>query len=241
MRRVLILELRKEHENMNIKVWTADVGALDNDELFRWLYARVSDGRKEKIDRMRFRKDKNLSLGAGVLLENALAVLGVQDRTMSWEKNQKPCLAHRSDIKFNLSHSGTKVMCAISDSDIGCDVEKIGSVDWDMARLFFCGDEYDALLKCPDGDMRRQLFFRYWTMKESFMKATGLGLMLPLDAFCMRFDGSAFSVRQYVDNRRYFFRELPLDDGYQYAICSAEKPVDTAEVAVAAWEQVFHS
>ena len=108
---------------MKIKVYTADVREREDTELFLRLYSLVSIERKKKTDRMVFAKDKRLSLGAGALLEYALGAEGVSDFTMTTEHNKKPCLANKGDIKFNISHSGTKVMCVVSDSDIGCDVE----------------------------------------------------------------------------------------------------------------------
>lgn len=58
---------------MQIKVYTADVSKLEDIELFMHLYSRVSEERRVKTDRMVFGKDKRLSLGAGALLEAALA------------------------------------------------------------------------------------------------------------------------------------------------------------------------
>jgi len=208
-----------------IKIYTADVGSLTDTRCFQRLYDRVSPERRAKADRMRFEKDKCLSLGAGALLEAALAAEGVSDRTMTVAHDGKPRLKHEQNVRFNLSHSGTKVMCAVSDSEIGCDVEQIKEPDMKIAKRFFHPAEYEALMQCRDAE-RRALFFRYWTLKESFMKATGLGFQLPLDAFCIILNGSMISVEQSVDTRAYHFRELDLNDGYKYAVCSVDKPLD---------------
>lgn len=215
---------------MQIKVYTADVSELENTELFMCLYSRVTPDRRAKTDRMVFGKDRRLSLGAGVLLEAALAAEGVTDLSMTTEHNKKPRLAHLDDIKFNISHSGTKVMCAVSDHDIGCDVEQIVDIDMEIAKRFFFAEEYEALMKCTCRESRNDLFFRYWTLKESFMKATGLGFELALDSFCIMLDSADISVRQNVDGRRYFFREYLLNDGYKYAVCSAEKTESPTDI-----------
>lgn len=209
---------------MQIKVYTADVSALEDAKLFQRLYSRVTTERRAKTDRMVFGKDKRLSLGAGALLEAALAAEGVTDLTMTTEHNKKPRLAHQDDIKFNISHSGTKVMCAVSDHDIGCDVEQVVDIDMEIAKRFFFAEEYEALMRCTDSESRNDLFFRYWTLKESFMKVTGLGFELALDDFCIILDGTDISVRQTVDDRNYRFREYMLNDGYKYAVCSAGSP-----------------
>ena len=185
---------------MEIKIYTVDVSELKNEKIFQSLYRSVSIERRAKVDRMKFGKDKRLSLGAGALLENVLAIEGVTDLEMMMVGNKKPCLAHYSNIKFNISHSGTKVMCTVSDCDIGCDVEKITDIDMDIAKQFFFAEEYAALMNCQDKNSRNDLFFRYWTLKESFMKATGLGFELALDEFCIIIKDTEILVRQSVNN-----------------------------------------
>ncbi len=209
---------------MQIKIYTADTRSLENPELFSRLYSHTAPYRREKTDRMRFDKDKRQSLGAGVLLEYALKKEGVNDPQFSFEKNGKLCLAD-SSIRFNLSHSGTTVMCALSDSDIGCDVEQVKQVKLNIARRFFCADEYKALMNC-DPNKQQELFFRYWTLKESFIKATGLGFELPLNSFCMHLDGQNITVEQSIDSREYHFKEFDLGSSCKYAVCSADKPFD---------------
>jgi 4'-phosphopantetheinyl transferase len=56
-----------------------------------------------------------------------------------------------------------------------------------VAERFFSPLEVDALRRLPD-HARRDLFFRYWTLKESYIKARGPGLAIPLDAFWFTFD-----------------------------------------------------
>lgn len=225
---------------MQIKIYTADVGELDDTELFRCIYSRVSSDRKAKTDRMVFNKDKKLSLGAGALLEYALASHGVTDLTFTTEHNKKPKLANDHGIKFNISHSGTKVICAVSDNDIGCDVEQITDINMEIAKRFFFAEEYEALMKCPDRAERNDLFFRYWTIKESFMKATGLGFRLALDDFCILLDKDNISVRHTVDSRKYFFREFFLNDGYRYAVCSAGKKDIPESLMICTFKSLLH-
>ena len=55
------------------------------------------------------------------------------------------------------------------------------------------------------------------------MKATGLGFKLAPDDFCIILDGTDIRVRQKVDDKSYYFREYPLNDGYMYAVCSADR------------------
>lgn len=212
-----------------VKVYTAQTDTLADEIVFGRLYAEMPPYRREKIDRMVFPKDKRLSLGASVLLNYALSLEGICGYEIAYVKNRKPVLKN-SDICFNLSHSGNVVLCAVADTDVGCDVEEIRDIDMKIASRYFFHDEYKAIAACADPVGRNNMFFRYWTLKESFMKATGLGFELALDDFCIVFEKEDISVRHSVDSRRYNFREFDLNDGYKYAVCCSEQPVISEEI-----------
>ena len=76
-----------------------------------------------------------------------------------------------------------------------------------MAERFFAPEEYDLIMSAPESE-RSDAFTRLWALKESFLKATGLGLTLPLSAFTVRVGEDGVSVRQDVDGNRYRFFEL---------------------------------
>ena len=211
-----------------LKTYIACTDELENSMLFFSLYAGMPQYRKEKIDRTVFPKDKRLSLGAGTLLDYALTLEGVSDREITYVQNQKPCLKN-SNIRFNLSHSGNMVFCAVSDKDVGCDVEQITDIDMQIAARFFFHEEYEAISACPDSTSRNDLFFRYWTLKESFMKVTGLGFKLNLDDFCIDLRSDGIDVKQSVDSRNYYFKEYTADTGYKFSVCTADAPPDDSE------------
>ena len=202
--------------------YSSDTDRLDDPELYASAYRAVSEYRRQKTDKFVFMKDRKLSLGVEILLRKALYDLGMEEGEIEFIKNGKPALKG-SDICFNLSHSGTKVMCSVSDEDVGCDVEMIAPIDLNIARNYFYGSEYDTIA-AAEGDSRYDLFYRFWTLKESFMKVTGLGFELPLDAFRIML-GNPITVDQDVDGRDYHFREFFLDDGYHYACCSVNRDI----------------
>ncbi len=187
--------------------------------------------RKEKIDSFRFIKDKKLSLGVEILFRNALSELGEDRRDIIVTDSGKPHL-RGSDIEFNLSHSESRVMCCVSDRIVGCDVEKIEPIDLEIAKRYFFGSEYETIMSVDD-DQRNDVFYRFWTLKESFIKAIGLGMSVPLDSFRITL-GDDIGVEQSFDSNVYHFKEYLLNDGYRYACCSLNEqfsPIERVELS----------
>lgn len=89
------------------------------------------------------------------------------------------------DIRFNLSHTSGLIVCGVVRSqELGVDVEdswrKRETVA--IADRFFSAREVEALHALPRG-RQQDRFFDYWTLKESYIKARGMGLALPLGRF----------------------------------------------------------
>ena len=212
----------------SIKVYVADTSCLEDNVLFENLCKTVSSQRREKINRISFDKDKRLSLGAELLLKKALSDIGVENFEVDYIKNGKPCIKGGVDLFFNLSHSGERVMCAISCFDVGCDVEKIKPVNLKIAERFFFENEYKVIAKLTTEQERQDMFFRLWTLKESFMKVTGLGMKLPLDSFSINISDEEISVSQNVDENTYYFKEYDLEKDYKYSVCGLVNAFDDA-------------
>lgn len=202
-------------------LYAASVAPLADAERYAAAYAEVSSARREKTNRFRFEKDRCLSLGAELLLRHALRAEGLDKIPMVFAHGAqgKPYFKD-SGVFFNLSHSGEYVVCALAPFEVGCDVEQITPIDLNIARRFFFRSEYDDIAAQEAEEARSDLFFRYWTLKESFMKVTGLGMKLPLDAFEI-VRGAEIAVRQSVDERQYSFAEFDGLSGYHCALCAA--------------------
>ena len=149
-------------------------------------YELLPKFRKEKVDYFRFDKDKKLSAGAYLLLERMLKEENVTEPLFRIGKYGKAYISNHEDIYFNLSHSHKMVACAISDREVGIDVEIIDpTIDLNIAKLYFYNSEYENIMKSENP---ADEFFRYWVLKESYMKYTGLGFNLELDSFEIMID-----------------------------------------------------
>lgn len=203
-----------------VKVYIADVTILQDEEIYKQLYAHLDEERRVKADRFRFPKDRRLSVGAGVLLIYALQKENVGNVSIEVKPGGKPYLAGKENLFFNLSHSENMVMCVVADKEVGCDVERRTEFDRALASYVMTKQELQQLYGLDSEAEQQEMFFRLWTLKESYMKATGFGIGLEPGTFDIKMEKGSISVIPPVDEREFFFKEYYADDGYCYSCCS---------------------
>lgn len=160
---------------------------------------------QEKIHRYQRCEDKYLSLLGRLLLEKGMEMLGEKVSTVKLNKYGKPILKD-SCLKFNISHSGLLVVCAISkNSDVGIDIEKIKPINIENFKSQMSLDEWISVSGAKD---IQQHFYRYWTQKEAAVKADGRGLSVSLRSF--EVTGNSTNI----NNQRFFLYEIPLHEHY---------------------------
>ncbi|AFZ59695.1 4'-phosphopantetheinyl transferase superfamily protein [Anabaena cylindrica FACHB-243] len=99
-----------------------------------------------------------------------------------YQQRGKPTLAAKfadSRVFFNLSHSQDLGLCGVTYQRlIGVDLEYIRPMSdlESLAKRFFLPKEYEVI-KLLSPEQQQQVFFRYWTCKEAYLKATGDGLV----------------------------------------------------------------
>ena len=88
------------------------------------------------------------------------------------------------EVDFNLSHAGSFVVLALSETRVGVDVEVTNrATDWrSIAHRFFSAAETAAIEACAKTE-QRAAFFRTWVRKEAFAKALGTGVATGFDRF----------------------------------------------------------
>lgn len=218
---------RQENERVkqtkDLYIYIAKTDPLNNTEYYQRALDMASPERRMKTLRFHFLRDRKLSLTAELLLRKALLDRGLDSRELhyGYYEHEKPYLTDHPGFCYNLSHSGEYVMAAASGMDVGCDIEQITDIDLEIAKRFFYREEYDHIARTPLGN-RNDCFFRYWTLKESFMKVTGLGFTLSLDDFQIEIkENGKINVRQSVDELTYAFAECDSVPGYRCAVCTA--------------------
>lgn len=199
-----------------VEVWIADAMPLMDEIIYKKYYENLPDWRKEKADRIRRSENKALSVAAWAL--------------WSYIKKEKNL---PEDTIFNLSHSGHMVMCAFSDipgTKVGCDLEEKGTFGEGVARRFFCESEYQYIMEASSEAEKRERFFRYWVLKESFMKATREGMALDMRTYEIGWDEREVP---YLMNKPEKFAETYYYKEYFHpgvnacmAVCTTDEEID---------------
>ncbi|MGN0621070.1 MAG: 4'-phosphopantetheinyl transferase family protein [Porcipelethomonas sp.] len=130
--------------------------------------------RKEKAMRYRFEIDRKLSVISYLLLLYALREnYGINNPQIVYGRYGKPYLKDYPDIYFNISHCPKGCICAVSDREIGVDIQDIRPFSWNIAKRVCCERELKILQNATDKD---KTFTKIWAMKESYLKMTGNGI-----------------------------------------------------------------
>ena len=142
----------------------------------------LSDYRRQKLSALKPPSARRESLFAELLLRYALADRGLApDGPLEIGVGEygKPYLRGEA-LHFNLSHTAGIVLCALSDAELGADVQVKAEARPPLLQRFFALDEREYVLNASDAD---EAFTELWTKKESWCKRSGLGLSLPLASF----------------------------------------------------------
>ena len=142
-------------------------------------------------------------------------------------------------IRFNLSHTKGLIACAVAlDRDIGVDTEDMRrrAVSLGIADRFFSETEARDLQQLSE-EKRRDRFYDYWTLKESYIKARGKGLSISLGQFTFHLSDDEplrifFDPRLKDHSEHWRFWLLKPTDRHKAAIsvCNKEKQEYTLTV-----------
>lgn len=164
-------------------IWLCDISRNGMPEAAIWLPALGQEA-CDKILRFRKKRDQQLTFTGEILLRlYAKERWGLKGSELERTYNPfgKPRLAHYPCLHYNISHSGHWVAVVFDEQPAGIDIEQVAPIDLSLADRFFSREEQKMLLAHPP-EQQLPLFYWLWTLKESYAKAEGQGLQLPLDA-----------------------------------------------------------
>jgi 4'-phosphopantetheinyl transferase len=191
--------------------------------------ATLSTDERERASRFVFEADRQRFVAAHLLARQALSSAAAVD-PVAWRfvagPAGKPRLADEFaplNLSFNLSHAKGIVACAVSGTEIGVDVEPIDRRvrPLEIASRFFSPPEV-AWLRASDDEVRQERFFSLWTLKESYIKAMGVGLSHALDTFGFALGDPpqlAFQGPEGVEASRWYFALYEPAPRFRMAVC----------------------
>lgn len=168
--------------DLEVHVWSAnlDIPLHQIEELLQIL----SDDERLRANRFYFEQHRQrFIVGRGTLRVILGRYLGIEPGQLEFEYSDrgKPSLAksyNKDQLQFNLSHSqGLALYGFTRNRKIGIDLEYLRSLPdaQQIAERFFCAREFELISTLPPEE-KQKAFFRGWTAKEAYLKATGDGL-----------------------------------------------------------------
>jgi 4'-phosphopantetheinyl transferase len=186
-----------------IDLWFYQYELGDTDHLIAQQVELLASDERERLARLRFRRDRRMFIATRALVRTVLSQYAdIEPKTWRFEADDygkphlvDPPLSH--PIHFNLANTRGLIVCAVSavHPRVGVDAERLNRRQ-DIASLaerYFAAPEVRKLSECP-AEQQLKKFFTYWTLKESYIKARGLGLSIPLDKFWFHLDAPSIRV-----------------------------------------------
>lgn len=136
-------------------------------------------------------------------------------------EHEKPFLKNYPDIHFNISHCDELVACAFSPDTIGFDIEHIVDFSDSILRRVLTDEEKEYLYSFKsDEDKYKEMFCRFWTLKESRIKHSGLGLFMPMTNFSFEFNFEIEPVAITCSEPGLFFYQNRFEEDCFFSICT---------------------
>lgn len=152
-------------------------------------------------------QDRHAHLFGKLLLKHAFSDFGYDGATalehLKYTAYNRPYL--NDSIDFNISHSNGIVLCAIGKGvKLGVDVEAISEISLLDFKTVMTAEQWDTIYRSKSS---HDTFFKYWTIKESVVKAEGKGLSIPLSK--IEIDG----VKASYNDTIWHLQNLNLEEG----------------------------
>lgn len=132
-----------------------------------------------------------------------------------------------ADLCFNISHTAGLIVLGVTRGRaLGVDVENLCARmnPIDLAKHVFSATEIATLGRLP-AEQQLDRFFEYWTFKESYIKARGMGVSIPLDKFSIQLEQDGLVDLEIApelrdDPRRWQFWQIRPGRTYVLALCA---------------------
>jgi 4'-phosphopantetheinyl transferase len=231
-----------------VDLWCGRASAAEPGELEACCESSLREEERVFADRFRRLTTRNQHIVGRGMAKTLLAGHQVSPQEIEFTVNAhgKPDIAAPLAVKrpFNIAHTeGLVVFASCERGRIGCDVERLGrSTDIAIAGRYFAAPEVDYVMQQHGDEEQRLAFLRIWTLKESFIKAVGRGLSIPLADFAFEdIDSPTPRIRMLCDGLgnadAWRFACLSPAEGYVASVAVGDLDVESIGVQV----RDFHS
>lgn len=209
-----------------MKIYVMKFSGNIEKSIFQSLLRLIDKHKQERIKRfIRLRNMYSSLLGDLLIRYVIMRNIGIANDKISFSTNEygKPYLNNYNDFHFNISHSNDWIVCVVDDKPVGVDIEKIRPINFNIAKQFFSKEEHCDILAQHQSN-RLSYFFSLWALKESYIKATGKGLSLPLNAFTLKLlndNKIKFKPEKSTQINESFFKQFNIDPQYRMGVCGS--------------------
>ena len=185
---------------------------------FEELLSYVPLEKQKKIKSFLHFKDAKRTLVGEILVRS---ILGKQLSLKNKDINIYYNAYGKPYIKIE-GNSGDWVVCAFDSSPVGIDVEIIKLIDLSLVLSFFSTEEAEYVFSIKSQNEQINRFYDLWTLKESYIKAIGRGLSIPLESFSIDLRNylEIIKMKSVLDNRYYYLKKLFIDENHKLSICT---------------------
>jgi 4'-phosphopantetheinyl transferase len=211
---------------MQTNIYLLKIPTNLSENTFNKLMSLINKDKQDKIKRFKVQKSKYQTFFAEILLRKIIIEkLRLKNSDIKYEYNKygKPFLKNKRNFYFNISHSDKIVILGTSTKKIGIDIELIKNINFSIAEHYFTADENIDLNKLTDRE-KLIYFFKLWVLKESYIKAEGKGLMIPLKSFGFKIcKNNRIIFKKSEKKEKYYFKLYNYLSEYELAICTLNK------------------
>lgn len=222
-------------DDNEIHLWTAELDRFTDGDSQRICDAMLSDDERCRSRKFCFEHHRQRFLATRGIIRSVLSKYCKETNPKDWRftfgSQGKPGIDAPSlsqPLHFNISHSKNRIGVAVARyPGIGVDIEFISAQRGiiKIAERYFSPTEVDALLSLST-EQQLSRFYDLWTLKESYIKACGSGLIIPLRHFAFGFPQNGeinFEFDHDLDEKPEDWNFWQFDDGINYRLALALK------------------
>ncbi len=210
------------HTKKEMYIFLASIDFLTDSSLFERALQFASKERQQRALAYTYPSGKARSLGAALLLDEALRRTNSQiplPAEIIRNEYGSPSIKNEPSVFISISHAGNYAAAGVSSSAIGVDIETIRKCNSGLCKKCFAQDEQDLIFSQKTKEDTDLAFSKIWTRKESYIKAIGKGLAQPLAQF------SALNDEVIIEEKRtnFFCKTYMPKEDCIFSVCSTKK------------------